>query len=285
MQQSIIEGNWFQLRDGQKMYYLDWRNDSTLPAIVTLHGSLTTCRTWDFMAQELGEFRVICPDLRGFGESAAFLDTCSITNMVEDIKELIIGLELAPCYLVGYSMGSRVAGKFCITYPDLITGLVLVDTSDFAMNDERRGNPAELALRPDVFKSWEELVNYLKKHEGIRWEESWIHHHARTMTEVNDAGWFSHKVRTKVLVKMRETINPDFFPFAYKISCPTLIMRGADSTIFTREEADFLARAIERSQLVEVTGAGHFIMQEQFGAFMQHVRAFLSSVEANKMLR
>jgi len=50
--------------------YLDWGNPSA-PPLVMVHGGMDHARNWDWFAQDLSrEWHVICPDLRGHGDSA-----------------------------------------------------------------------------------------------------------------------------------------------------------------------------------------------------------------------
>ncbi len=85
------------------------------------------------LATELGETgrRVIVPDLLGFGFSARpdepgrFLST---TGLTESLARLLDELEVAGVEVIGFGWGGEVAAELAVTRPDLVEGLVLVDT-------------------------------------------------------------------------------------------------------------------------------------------------------------
>jgi pimeloyl-ACP methyl ester carboxylesterase len=60
-----------------------------------------------------------------------------------------------------------------------------------------------------------------------------------------------------------------------RIRCPTLLVRGAESAILTRDGAERFRRALAGSRVVEVPGAGHSVMGDNPAGFLAAVRPFL----------
>ncbi len=71
-------------------------------------------------------FRVIAPDLRGFGESEPVAGPIPIQRFVEDLHALMEYLVTGPVILAGHAMGGLVALAFASTFPKFLRGLVLV---------------------------------------------------------------------------------------------------------------------------------------------------------------
>jgi pimeloyl-ACP methyl ester carboxylesterase len=60
-----------------------------------------------------------------------------------------------------------------------------------------------------------------------------------------------------------------------KITCPTLVIRGAESEIFSREQAERMLREIPHCRLIEVSGASHTVLWDKPSEFIKAVREFL----------
>jgi len=92
--------------------------------LVLSHAGIADSRMWRPQLEPLGNsFRLIAPDLRGFGDSP-YPNGPFVYH--EDVAGLIAALDLGPAWLVGVSFGSRVALDLCLADPALVRGLVLV---------------------------------------------------------------------------------------------------------------------------------------------------------------
>src|SRR5687768_6526539 len=78
-------------------------------ALVLLHGFPLDSHMWDGQADQLSEnFRVIAPDLRGFGRSRRS-DPFTLDSLADDVHLFLDQLVAVPCVLAGLSMGGYVA--------------------------------------------------------------------------------------------------------------------------------------------------------------------------------
>jgi pimeloyl-ACP methyl ester carboxylesterase len=68
----------------------------------------------------------------GYGRSERGKEYYYLSDFVRATRELIQKLELSSITLVGHSLGGRVCLEIALLYPDIVTGLVLVDTMGFA---------------------------------------------------------------------------------------------------------------------------------------------------------
>ncbi|MBK5928347.1 alpha/beta fold hydrolase [Rhodobaculum claviforme] len=108
--------------------------------VVLLHGFPQTHMTWHRVAPALAErFRVIVPDLRGYGASDAPADDAGHTvyskrEMAADVVGLLDALGIGRAAVVGHDRGARVAYRLALDHPDRVRRLGIIEvvpTGDF----------------------------------------------------------------------------------------------------------------------------------------------------------
>jgi pimeloyl-ACP methyl ester carboxylesterase len=103
------------------------------PPIVFVHGFACAHTDWDEQVAYLAPYhQTIAVDLRGHGASPGNTDECSIERYGADVAEVMHYLDVPPAVLVGHSMGCRVAIEAALQAPHRVSGLVLIDGSQFA---------------------------------------------------------------------------------------------------------------------------------------------------------
>jgi pimeloyl-ACP methyl ester carboxylesterase len=108
--------------------YWVYNDNSKLPVIVMIHGLRGTHHGLDLIAKPLTKYRVIVPDLPGFGISKPFENEHYIENYVKWLKKFMSDLKLKePPILLGHSFGSIIVGHYAKEYPDTISKLILVN--------------------------------------------------------------------------------------------------------------------------------------------------------------
>lgn len=99
-------------------------------ATVCLHPLASSGEFWDPLARYLGRYRrVVSPDLRGHGRTSWDRADFSLEEMADDVAVAVTVLGLGPVSLVGMSMGGCVALALTLRHPELVSSLVLVDTT------------------------------------------------------------------------------------------------------------------------------------------------------------
>jgi pimeloyl-ACP methyl ester carboxylesterase len=108
--------------------YWVYNDDPKLPVIVMIHGLRGTHHGLDLIAKGLPGYRIIVPDLPGFGISKPFNNEHSIENYVLWLEKFISDLKLSkPPVLLGHSFGSIIVGYYAKKYPKTISKLILVN--------------------------------------------------------------------------------------------------------------------------------------------------------------
>lgn len=108
---------------------LSYREQGSGPkTIVMLHGNMSASIFYDVMAQRLPleEYRVLAPDLRGFGDSTYHAPIASIKDFSEDIKAFVDVLGLKDITLVGWSLGAIIALQYTADHQADVAKLVLI---------------------------------------------------------------------------------------------------------------------------------------------------------------
>src|SRR3954469_15908446 len=114
--------------------------------LVLLHAFPLSSAMWLAQREGLANgWRVITPDLRGFGGSPMADDEPSLDVAADDVAALLDGLGLDRVVLGGLSMGGYVAMAFLRRHADRVGGLVLADTKAGADSPEGRANRERIA--------------------------------------------------------------------------------------------------------------------------------------------
>ena len=101
---SIDEG----IDSRAEIRFLDTKREipDSRPSIVLLHGSPMASSTFDTLVPHLSNrYRLIVPDLPGFGRSQRSVSDYSIAAHGRYLEKLLEELQVTECHLVGYSMG------------------------------------------------------------------------------------------------------------------------------------------------------------------------------------
>ena len=255
---------------GVDLFFNDKGRGSNL---VFLHGFPMDSRMWDAQVAEFsGRFRVIAPDLRGFGQSHA-VDPFTIESLAEDIHELLNQIGALPCVLAGLSMGGYVALAYVGKYPADLRGLVLVDTKsegDSAEQKESRQKMITLVREQGPRAVAEQMLPKMLADETPRRRPAV----AQSLRAIMEA--CPPKTIENALAAMRD--RPDRTPFLPTISVPTLIVVGDADAITPVSVAQSMQRRIPRAQLAVIKGAGHMSPMEQPTQVNQALSRFLNEL-------
>jgi pimeloyl-ACP methyl ester carboxylesterase len=178
--------------------------------------------------------------------------------------------------LLGTSMGGYIALEVVRQAPDRVAGLALVSTS------ARADTPEQLTSRAQQSRLVEEgqfdrLIDaafstvVAPQHEGdLELLEAW-----RAMTRAVGAEAFLRQQRA-VMDRL------DAGALLPAVSCPTVVIHGADDRLIPLAMGQEIASAIPGAELVTIEDAGHFLFWEQPGAARVAVADFLDRVDVGR---
>jgi pimeloyl-ACP methyl ester carboxylesterase len=229
---------------------------------------------WRAQIPALAErYRVIAPDLRGFGESAHVEGAVTLSTYAADVAALLddLGIE-EPVALVGFSMGGYAAFAFLRDFPARVGALALVDTkatADSAQAREGRRATAERVSAEGARVVADAMLPKLLSEEAL--EDADLKHEVhRMMAEQSPAAI------NQALAAMAD--RPDSTPMLTDIGVPTLVIVGETDQIATPEEAREMAAEIPGAHIVEIAGASHLTPMDAPHAVTEALLAWLKGV-------
>lgn len=273
----------------QRLNYVDWGNPDA-PPLILQHGGRDHCRSWDWTADELRhDWHVICPDLRGHGDSAWVSDgDYDLNAYVYDFAQLLETLGYDEVTIVAHSLGGNIATRYAGLYPDKIRKFVNIEGLGFSRKiadretdifadrfrmwiDENRQASARL---PKRYSSLQEAYTRMKGVNGHLTDDQ-ARHLTIHGTSRNEDGTFSWKFDPYLHVwTLLDVPEMDVHQLWEAITCPTLLLWGKDS-FFSSPADDGRADYFQNARVVEFEDAGHWLHHDQFDRFMQELRDFL----------
>ncbi len=255
---------------------LAYDDDGPGPVMVLLHGFPLNRSMWKGQATEIGSvYRVISPDLRGFGETAAPDGVYTMDAMADDVIDLLNALQiLEPVILGGLSMGGYIALSAVLRYPDRFRALMLMDTRASADSPDAARNRETLARQVDSSGTIEPVV------------EAMLPKLFSPLTRVNKPYLieFAHNLMIKTPARavagalrgMAE--RPDRTGDLPRIHLPTLVLVGQDDVITPPDEARTMAGALPNAQFVVIPEAGHLAPLENASASNLAILEFVNGL-------
>jgi 3-oxoadipate enol-lactonase len=239
--------------------------------VVLVHGFPLDCRVWEEQVDELsGEFRVIAPDLPGFGKSAP-VGKFSIESLADILHDNLKELGAVPCVLGGLSMGGYVSQAFVAKYAGDLRGLMLIDTrsnSDTEQGKLARNEMIELARTRGSTAVAEQMMPKMLA-PGASADLT-----ARLRGIMNAC---PAETIQSACAAMRD--RPDFSPMLEELSLPTLILSGELDVIAPPPVAEQMHRMVNGSSLAIIAGAGHMAPMERPREVVAAMRKFLRSLK------
>jgi pimeloyl-ACP methyl ester carboxylesterase len=260
---------------GLQFHYRDWPNAGARP-LVLLHGFSSHARSWDRLARAMQpDFRVLALDQRGHGESA-WTDDYGPERMVEDVDEFLKTLGLDRIVLLGLSMGGRNAYSFTAQHPEKVERLAIIDIGPEITTTGMERIMTGVQQR-DVFDDPEEAVRQARA-ANPRPPDAELRHRTLNNLKKTDDGRWTWRYDKALRSSDRPRPRPDAaegWKELGRITCPTLLVRGAESDILSVETAERMVRTIPNCRLVTVPDAGHSIPLDNPEGFISAVRPFL----------
>jgi non-heme chloroperoxidase len=239
------------------------------PAIVLSHGVTLSVRTWVRQLETLPAqgFHVVAFDHRGHGASAVGDSGFSVENLGDDIRSVLIGLDLRDAVLVGHSMGGIAVQSFLLRHPEVaaerVKGVVLLST----LARVPLSGPRAAALRsvidrladivPDSTKVWASPnVGFLLARVGFGRDPKPSHVELVRQMMLECAA-DTRRESPQALLGLDLTARlPD-------VRIPTLVIGGTADVIAPPAESRRLAELIPGARLEMIRGGGHMLMLER----------------------
>ena len=238
-----------KLSTGVRLEYAEQGDPNGVP-LVLLHGYGDSRRSYDLLLSHLPKsFHVYVLTQRGHGDSDQPASGYNARDYAADVAAFLDAVKSPKAVIVGHSLGSYIAQRFALDYPERVRGLVLIGSFVTV-----RGNPG-------VQELWDSTISKLPESADLtfirEFQQSTFHKPIPPEffeTVVRESAKVSGRVWRAV---MAELLKTDFSDQLGRISAPTLILWGDKDSFFLRPEQEQLAKAIANSKLVVYEGIGH----------------------------
>jgi pimeloyl-ACP methyl ester carboxylesterase len=247
-----------------RIAYLEWGDPKNERVLVCVHGLTRCARDFDTLAAAMSDrYRVICPDVAGRGDSGWLPDPMlyQIPQYLADMVTLVARLDAESVHWVGTSMGGLI-GMALAAQPDTpVTKLVINDAGPVVAKVSLERIASYVGMAP-VFPNIEAAEKYVRLVSatfGPHTDAEW-----RFLTEVvlrkNADGGLRLHYDPKLAEPFRATMpekDLELWPLWDAIRCPTLVLRGAESDLLTRDTCEKMAGRGPKAKVVEFPGVGH----------------------------
>ena len=266
---------------GSRFHYTE-QGDPAAPPVVMLHGVTGHSRTWDEEGAALASrYRVIAFDQRGHGDSDSPIDADYTTPaLAGDVAAFVDALELETFAIVGLSLGGRVAIEYAGTHQARVTRMVIVDIGPDIAPEGMARVGRMMATAPERFATLEDVIAF-QRAANPRYSETLLRERVQHGVRALPGGGFTWKydrgLRDSVRAGRFGRPPHDLWPAWRAITCPVLLVRGAESDILSAEIAKRMLDEQPNARLVDVPGAGHTVPGDQPAAFTALLRDYLDA--------
>lgn len=245
--------------------------------IIFIHGFSENHSCFRIQERALSKsYKVITYDLRGHGESSRGEEELNLERLAKDLKELIDHLQLEDVNLVGWSMGASIIFEYIRNFGlEKLSKICIIDKSPKPINDEtwKLGLYYGAYAMEDAIKDLD-----LIKRDWMGFGEQFIKTMAPYFNE-NQMEIAKDKLNLnnpQVMYSMWQSmIQKDYRSILDKISIPTLILFGENSTLYSIEAGEYLRDNIRDSKLIVFEDCTHLLVLENPVKFNKLLSEFI----------
>jgi pimeloyl-ACP methyl ester carboxylesterase len=253
--------------DGLKLHYRDYPGRTDRPTVLCLPGLTRNARDFEGLASRLaGQWRVICPELRGRGDSAYAKDSASYNpqQYAEDLLELFAEEPALTRFVaVGTSLGGLLTMLIALREPGRLAGVVLNDIGPEV-------EPGGIARIRDYvgqgrnFPTWVHAARALEETQGAAFPDfsvtDWLAMAKRCMA-VGQNGRIHFDYDMKIAEPFAEpqgAVPPDLWSAIDALKGkPVLLLRGELSDLLSPQTHRRMAERLPEAEAVVVPRVGH----------------------------
>lgn len=251
------------------------------PAVILVHGFASSTLVWSkvFLEFAASGFRVIAPDLLGYGYSAKPRDfDYTIGAQARMLDKLLDQLELAKVTLVGSSYGGAIAASIALDYPTRVRQLVLVgavtnnEPTKYLLMRLFRSPLIGDILSPLLLSSRQLLKRRMKR---VYDRHSWVLDDVRV--EARHQPLRTAATHRAIIRTVRRWDADRIQREAHLITQPTLLVWGDNDAEVPLRFGQQLHNAIKGARMIIIQNCGHLPHEEFPQAFIEVVGGFCAN--------
>ncbi len=264
-----------------RMAYREWGDPANGNVVVCVHGLTRNSHDFDFLAAALAkDFRVICPDVAGRGDSDWLTDKMlyGVPQYLADMVTLIARLDVERVDWVGTSLGGLIGMTLASLEHSPIRRMVLNDVGPLlaASALQRIATYVGRSFRFTDLTAAETHLRLAYAPFGPLSDGQWQFLTRHSVRRMDDGYEFNYDPGIGDVFRSSPVLaDVNMWPIYDRIRCPTLVVRGADSDLLSRDTLLQMSERGPRALTLEFPGIGHaptLMEQEQ----IDPIRDFLS---------
>ncbi|QTZ94905.1 alpha/beta fold hydrolase [Streptomyces auratus] len=246
--------------------------------LLLVHGHPFNRSMWRPQIAHLGQagWRVIAPDLRGYGESTVVPGTTPLETFARDLLALLDHLGIERCVLGGLSMGGQIVMECWRHFPERIRAVVLADT--FAAAETAEGRAARHAMAERLVR--EGMTGYAR--EVLAKMVAPHHLAARPEVAAHVMEMMTSTAPEGAAAALRgRAQRPDYTAQLSQMPVPALVVVGTEDTYTPVSDAREIHDRMPDARLVLIERAAHLPNLERPDEFNAALEEFLRSLPAD----
>ena len=238
--------------------------------IVFVHGHPFNHTMWKYQVPRFSQkYRLIMPDLRGYGRTDITPGRVMLDEMALDILHLLDALQIRQAIFCGLSMGGQIVLDFYRLFPEKVKALVIVDSDargETAETHRQRLQKAETILEDGMKKHTDDTIHQYIAPASMANKPVYTHLYEMMSTTHAEGAAAAHRGRAE---------RRDHLSILPAIKIPCLIVVGEEDFFTPLPIARLMSDSIPGAQLAVINGAGHLPNMEAPDAFNDTLYDFL----------
>ncbi len=244
-----------------------WQKAET---ILMLHGNCESGAVWFGWVPHLaGEFRVLRPDMRGYGQSTPVARDFpwTIDVVIDDFIKLMDALKVERFHLVGAKIAGFIARRFAARFPQRVITLTVIGTPPPVYDVAARVDSLTAEIERDGIEGWarRSMAGRLGSNfpaAGVEW---WIRHMGRTPV-------------SSQICFVRNIPKADITADLPQIQCPTLVITTEGSALGSVETTRAWQQTIPNSRLLVLPGDSYHVAASDADRCAEETRSFIREI-------
>ncbi len=277
------------VRAGDVRLHVAEAGDPGAPPLVLVHGWPQHWWAWRRLLPALTErYRVVMPDLRGFGWSDAPPGDYAKEQLATDLIALLDALGLERVRLGAHDWGAFAGFLVCLRAPERVERYVAMSIVHPWFRPPRP-SPSAIArtiyqpilatpvLGPTIVRrtGFINLVLTKGAHAGFQWAPGERETFADTFRDAGHAAATSAVYRTFLTRELKQLADRHYDD--QRLTVPTLFLTGADDPVVTEERIAGAADHADDLELGLIDGCGHFLAEEDPGEISRRMLDFYAA--------
>jgi len=259
-----------------KSSLLNYQQQGSGEHLILIHGLFGSLENLNMVAKVLAQnYCVTSVDVRNHGQSFHENDM-AYSSLAQDVVYLLDHLSIEQAYVLGHSMGGKIAIELALTFPDRVKKLIVADISPVQypahhtkiIEGLKAIDLTQVNKRSDADKQLAPYVDNI----GVR---QFLLRNMVANPEAKDSK-FSFKCSLEFIASCYQQIM-EGYQGDERYDKPTLFIKGGDSDYIQLAHKQIINKILPSSTVKIIQGAGHWLHAEKTTAFNKIVSDFLKN--------